>query len=368
MASTRQNQAKQSNGGNIMKKLISVITAAAMSMVFATSVLAAEWHPSRTQTGATLAQNGATLTTSSGETLQLDSASGSIRITNVADTLSGSSSLDAATNQKTNVVYRAAQASQSTSTLLSKFGNAEEVKTAVADQIAANKAATVSKLNAKKDELAANVENLKSNGASEEEIAAAEQELAKVEAQIAATESADYDSMDNYEPAAIFDVSVDDTVAQQLADGGSVEIPVTVDGITEDSDVLALHFVGDLSDADAVEDALQNDPNATIDEMSVEVLPCVAGDGMVTLTMTSFSPVMILTRAQTEVTVQAPAEQTPSETEEVTATPAPAETVEETETTGSSLWMYIVIVIIVVVIVGAVVVTRKKKTVTAGKK
>lgn len=353
-----------------MKKLISVVTAAAMTMVFATGALAAEWHPSRTQTGATLAQNGATITTASGEKVSVDAAANSIQITNVADTLSGSSNLDAATNAKTNIVYAAAQAAESTSTLLSKFSNAADVQKAVADQIAANKAATVAKLNTKRDELASNLDKLKANGASEAEISAAEQELAEVDAQIAATESADYDSMDNYEPAALFDVSVDDTVAQELADGGSVEIPVTVDGITEDSDVLALHFIGDVTDADAVADAIQNDPDATIDEMSVEVIPCVAGDGMVTLTMTSFSPVMILTRAQTEVTVASTAEQAPAETNEATATPAPAEEVEETENTGIASWVYVVIVIVVVVVVGAVVVTRKnkKKTVTAGKK
>lgn len=351
-----------------MKKMISAVTALTMAMFFTASVSAAEWHPSRTQTGTALAQDGATITTASGETVSVDAAENSIFITNVADTLSGSSQLDRATEQKTNAVYAAAQAAESTSTFLNKFANSAEIQAAVADQIAANKAATVARLNTRRDELTAKVDELKASGASEDEISAVEQELAKVEAQIAATESADYDSVDNYEPVALFDVSVDDAIAQTVADGGSIEIPVTVDGINEDSDVLALHFFGDMNDAEAVIDIIQNDSNATIDELSVEVLPCVAGDGMVTLTMTSFSPVMILTRAQTEVTVEEPANEAPAESEEATATPAPEETVEENEAAGGATWMYIVIFIVVVVVIAAVVVTRKKKTVTAGKK
>lgn len=349
-----------------MKKVVSVVTAAAMAMVFATGALAAEWHPSRTQTGAELASPEVSITNASGEVSTVDVSNGGILITNVADTLDYSASLDKDVSDKTNVVYQAAMATDSVSTMLAKFSNAEEISAALATQIAANKAATVERLNAKRDELTANAEKLKADGASEEEIAAAEQELAQVEAEIAATEAADYENMDNYEPAALFDVSVEGDVAQAVADGGSVDISVKVDGITPDSDVLALHFLGDLSDAEAVMEDLQNNADATIDEMSVELIPCVAGDGMVTLTMSSFSPVMILTRAQAEVTV---AEQTPAETEEAVATPAPtAEPVEETQSSGAASWVYIVIVLVVVVVVGAVVVTRKKKTTTTANK
>lgn len=351
-----------------MKKVLSVVTAAAMAMVFATGAMAAEWHPSRTQTGAALSGTQVNVTDSTGKTTTLDVTNGGVTVTNVADTLSGTSSLDAAANGKTNVVYEAALATDSTSAMLAKFANAEEAKSAIATQIAANKAATVERLNAQRDELSSKVEQLKADGASEDEIAAAQQELTKVEAQIAATEEADYDNMDNYEPAALFDVSVDGDVAQALENGGSVDIPVKVDGITPDSDVLALHFTGDLSDAESLVEDLKTNADATVDEMSVEVLPCVAGDGMVTLTMSSFSPVMILTRAQTEVVESATPEQVPADTEEVTATPAPAAPEEEAASTGVAPWVYVVIVIVVVVVAGVVVVTRKKKTVTAGKK
>lgn len=349
-----------------MKKAISVLTAAAMAVVLSTGAVAAEWHPSRTQTGAALAQTQVKVVNGAGETT-MDVSNGGLLVTNVKDTLEGTSTLDTVSNDKVNLVYAAATATDSTSTMLAKFSNASEATSAIEAQIATNKAATVERLTAKKDELSAKVEQLKADGAGEEEIAAAEQELAQVEAQISATDAEDYDSMDNYEPAALFDVSVSGDLAQALADGGSVEVPVKVDGITEESDVLALHFMGDVADAATLAEELKANTEAVVEDMSVEVLPCVAGDGEVTLTMTSFSPVMILTRAQAEVAVaESTQEQAPAET--VTATPAPAETVENTESTGIAPWVYVVIVVVVVAVVAVVVVTRKKKTVTAGKK
>lgn len=348
-----------------MKKVVSVMTAAAMALVFATGAMAAEWHPSRTQTGAALARPEVSVTNASGEVSTVDVSNGGILITNVANTLDYSAALEKGVSDKTNVVYQTAMATDSVSKMLAKFSNTEEVSSAIAAQIAKNKEATVSRLTAQRDELTAKVEKLKADGASAEEITAAEQELAQVEARITATEAADYDNMDNYEPAALFDVSVEGDVAQAVADGGSVDVSVKVDGITEESDVLALHFMGDLSDAEAVMEELKTNADATVDEMSVELIPCVPGDGMVTLTMSSFSPVMILTRAEEEVTVTEPA---PAETEQAVATPAPAETVEDTQNGGVAAWVYVVIVVAVVVVVGAVVVTRKKKTATAGKK
>lgn len=352
-----------------MKKAVSVLTAFAVTMALATSALAAEWHPSRAQTGATLANNEVTVTSAAGEKTTVAADNGNIIVTNVANTLDGTSSLDAASNAKMNLVYAAATATKSTSELMGKFSNTAEVTTAIETQIAANKTAKVERLNAQRDELSAKVDQLKADGAGADEISAAEQELAQVDAQISATEAADYDSMDNYEPAALFDVSVSGDMEQMLADGGSVEVSVKVDGITADSDVLALHFMGDVADAEALTEELKNNADAVIDDMTVEVLPCVAGDGMVTLTMTSFSPVMILTRAETEVAVTEPAEQAPATTDDATveATPAPSEDTAEAAS-SSNLWIYAIVVVVVVVIAAVVVVTRKKKTTTAGKK
>lgn len=354
--------------GKSMKKFVSVFVAAAMAAALATSVSAAEWFDSSYQTGPELTTNQVTITKANGEKVTMDVSNGGLLVTNVANTLDYSGELDVPTSDKTNVVYHAAVATDSTSALLGKFGNTDEATSAIEAQIAANKAATVERLNSQKDELSAKVEQLKADGASEDEIAAAQQELAQVEAEIAATEAADYDSMDNYEAAALFDVSVTGDMEAALAEGGSVDVPVKVDGITPESDVLALHFVGDLTDASATADALQTNADATADELNVEVIPCVPGDGMVTLTMSSFSPVMILTRAQTEVTVSEPTEEATTEDSAVVATPAPEDTEEETASNGVSPWIYVVVVIVVVVIAGAVVVTRKKKTVTAGKK
>lgn len=348
-----------------MKKFVSVVLASAMAAALATGVSAAEWFDSSYQTGPELANNQITITKANGEKVTMDASNGGILVTNVANTLDYSGELDVSTSDKTNVVYHAAVATDSTSALLGKFGNTEEAASAIDAQIAANKAATVERLNSQKDELSAKVEQLKADGASEDEIAAAEQELAQVEAEIAATESADYDNMDNYEAAALFDVSVTGDMEAALAEGDSVDVPVKVDGITPESDVLALHFVGDLSDASAVADALQTDANTTVDELSIEVLPCVPSDGMVTLTMSSFSPVMILTRAQTGATISEPAT---AENSAVVATPAPEVNSGETSTDGNP-WIYgVVVIIVVVIIAGAIVVMRKKKTVTAGKK
>lgn len=350
-----------------MKKFVSVFAASAMAAVLATSVSAAEWFDSSYQTGPTLANTQVTITKANGEKITMDVSHGGILVTNVANTLKYSGELDVPTSDKTNVVYHAALATDSTSALLSKFGNTDKVTSAIEAQIAANKAATVERLQGQRDELSAKVEQLKADGASADQIAAAEQELAQVKAEIAATETADYDNMDNYEAAALFDVSVGGDVEEALAAGGSVDIPVKVDGITPESDVLALHFVGDVTDAGAVVSALQTDADATVDEMDVEVIPCVPGDGVVTLTMSSFSPVMILTRAQTKVTVSEPAAQATTENGALVATPAPEENAEEISN-GANPWMYGAVVIAVVVIAGAFVVTRKKETATADKK
>lgn len=351
-----------------MKKAISVLTAATMALACSAGALAAEWHPSQVRTGATLAQNQVKVTGQSGETTMMDVTNGGLLITNVKDTLEGTGGLDAVSKDKMNLVYAAATATNSTSTLLAKFANTGEATSAIEAQIAVNKAATVERLTAKKGELSAKVDQLKANGADEAALAAAAQELAQVEAQLAETEADGYESMDHYEPAALFDVSVSGDMEQALADGGSVEIPVKVDGISEDSDVLALHFMGDVEDAAALTEELKTNTEAVVENMRVEVLPCVAGDSMVTLTMTSFSPVMILTRAQAEAAVGRPAEQVTGENGALAATPETSDT-QQTMADKSAPWIFVGIGIVVVVIAGAVVVTRKGKEKTAaGKK
>lgn len=347
-----------------MKKAISVLTAAAMVWACSTVALAAEWNHSQIRNGVTLAQNQVKVTGKAGETTTMDVTDGGLRITNLKETLEGTSALDAASNDKVNLVYAAVAATNSTSTMLAKFANSSETTSALAAQIAANKAATVERLTAKKDELSAKVNQLKADGAGAEELAAAAQELAQVEGQIAATEAEGYESMDHYEPVALFDVSVSGNMEQALAGGGSVEVPVKVDGITEDSDVLALHFMGDVKDAAALTEELKTNTAAVVEDMRVEVLPCVAGDSMVTLTMSSFSPVMILTRAQAEAVVGQLTEQGAGEKEALTTTPETSEAQEATATEGTP-WIWGGIALILVVIAGAVVVTRKGKQKTA---
>ena len=133
-----------------MKKAVSVLTAFAVTMALATSALAAEWHPSRAQTGATLANNEVTVTSVAGEKTTVAADNGNIIVTNVANTLDGTSSLNAASNAKTNLVYAAATATKSTSELMGKFSNTAEVTTAIETQIAANKTAATGAYNALK--------------------------------------------------------------------------------------------------------------------------------------------------------------------------------------------------------------------------
>ena len=104
------------------------------------------------QTGPELTTNQVTITKANGEKVTMDVSNGGLLVTNVANTLDYSGELDVPTSDKTNVVYHAAVATDSTSALLGKFGNTDEATSAIEAQIAANKAATVERLNSQKDE------------------------------------------------------------------------------------------------------------------------------------------------------------------------------------------------------------------------
>lgn len=364
------------------KKLISSLaTLGLMSTMMINVVAEGEWHPSRVQDGATLG-SGSTITMSDGSTREVTVGSSDITVTNVTLTLDSVAQFNDGTNisfadkatqvlgnglsyaasQETNLVYQAVLSVDSPSGLLDKFTGNSEVADAIAQQIAANKSATLERLNAQLTEL---------ESAGDTEGAAA------IEAKIASLEVADYESFDNYSPAAMFDVSVSDEVAEIVANGGSVDVTINVDGVTEESDVLALHFVGDLSDADAAVDQIMSDPTATVDEMGIEVLPCVSGDGEVTLTMDSFSPVMILSRVEAPEEVTGNVGNTGVEAEQspvASAATDGAETDATSDTTNTeksdNAVTYVVIggVVIAVGAGGAYVVSRnKKKAKTANK-
>ena len=182
-----------------------------------------------------------------------------------------------------------------------------------------------------------------------------EDALAKVQADIGEGED-----LNDYEAAAMFDVTASEG-AKKLLNGKAVDVEVALPGVKADSKLIGLHFTNGPEDPEAAQETVKNDfANAKL-EYDVEVIDTVAGDGKATITMDSFSPVMILVK--TEKTAAA-AEATAAPTEEPAATEAPAAPADN----GGSNWVLPAVIAVVVVAVGAVVVTRSKKKTTVGKK
>lgn len=183
-----------------------------------------------------------------------------------------------------------------------------------------------------------------------------EDALAKVQAAIGEGED-----VNDYEAAALFDVTASEG-AKKLLNGKAVDVEVALPGVKADSKLIGLHFTNGPEDPETAQETVANDfTNAKL-EYDVEVIDTVAGDGKATITMDSFSPVMILVKA--EKTDAAAAEATAAPTEEPAATEASAAPSEN----GGNNWVLPAVIAVVVVAVGAVVVTRSKKKVTADKK
>lgn len=183
-----------------------------------------------------------------------------------------------------------------------------------------------------------------------------EDALAKVQAAIGEGED-----VNDYEAAALFDVTASEG-AKKLLNGKAVDVEVALPGVKADSKLIGLHFTNGPEDPETAQETVANDfTNAKL-EYDVEVIDTVAGDGKATITMDSFSPVMILVKA--EKTDAAAAEATAAPTEEPAATEASAAPSEN----GGNNWVLPAVIAVVVVAVGAVVVTRRKKKVTADKK
>lgn len=191
------------------------------------------------------------------------------------------SGLTYGTNAKTNLVYQTVVNAKNTTEFLSKFsGNIQnDVEALIAQKIAAKKA-----------ELEDQRTKAEANGD--------QTAVAALDKQLAALDEADYASVDNYSPLAVFDVSANDAFLGQMNEGDSVDLTVEVNGVNENSDLIALHFTGDIVDCDAAIQAVNTDfANATVD-FTVEVLDVSTQDGKATFTLSSFSPVMLLSRVE----------------------------------------------------------------------
>lgn len=319
-----------------MKKQI-ISTVAAVALAASLAMPAAAWQPSRVQqsgTGTAASTPSGTTSTelevmneaptgTDGKAINVETSQNPwIKVTAVADTLAANEKFGAdlsfsqkageltqtglfySTNADTNLIYAAMDKAESTEAFLKLFG---------------------------------------------------EDALAKVQADIGEGED-----LNDYEAAAMFDVTASEG-AKKLLNGKAVDVEVTLPGVKPDSKLVGLHFTNGPEDPEAAQETVKNDfANAKL-EYDVEVINTVAGDSKATITMDSFSPVMILVKNEKTA---AAAEATAAPTEETAATEAPAAPADN----GGSNWVLPAVIAVVVVAVGAVVVTRSKKKTTAGKK
>lgn len=345
------------------KKLVSLVTATAM-MALMTCPALAIWRPS--QTVREVAGVGATVTAADGMTAQLEvttaprtgtdgavedvltATEAYIKVTPVSETQAANDAMDEAQptlafvekagettdsglryseNEKVNLVFEAVTRSTSTSQFLEKVGG--ELLNLVTEAVEAIVRANP-----------------------EEKVA-----------------------VDDFTPAALFDVSASAGALEQMGENGSVDVEMEVPGITADSNIIAVHFLGEVENAEALQESLANDFENTILNYDTELLNAVAGDGTVTVTMTSFSPVLILTQtaaATAAVTEEPAANEAPVAGTEATPAPSAEPTqVEPADANGGNSWVLPVVIVAVVVVVGIVVVaTRKNKqtTMTGSKK
>lgn len=246
------------------------------------------------------------------------------------------SGLTYAANAKTNIVYQTVVNAKDTTDFLARFPG---------DVQGDMEALIAKKIQAKKAELEAQKAEAESNGDTEA--------VAAIDKQLAALEEANYASVNHYSPLAVFDVSASAALLEQMKEGDTVDVTFDINGVNKDSDLIALHFRGDIQDGDTTIEALNNDfANAVVD-FDVEVLDVAAEDGKATITLSSFSPVMIMTRVETEAAVE------PSQQPQ--ATQQPEEQPKEQEN-NIMLWVILGAVAVVVVIGVVVVATKKKKT------
>lgn len=341
------------------KRLISAATAAVMAVAFSCPVFAA-WQPSKTVQEVGGVQ--ATVTAADGSTdgleitMQAKTTNGAavekvvedttpyIKITPLSETQSANEALDA---EQPALAY-ADKAGETTNTGLSYSDN-EKVN--LIYETVTHSTSTTQFL----EKVGGNLLNL---------VTEAVDAITEAQPDQAVT-------VDDFTPAALFDVTASAGALDLMGEGGSVEVELEVPGITAEKNIIAIHFLGEIDDVEALNKSLTDDFENTILNYDAELLDAKAGNGTVTVTMNSFSPVLILTQTATAAaTDESVVEESVDGT---SATPAPSEepaTVETTTEDSSNGWVLPVVIVVIVVIAGvAVVATRKgKKSTTAGSK
>lgn len=253
-------------------------------------------------------------------------------------------------NEDTNLVYRSAQKADSTTQFLNSVNGKlnQDVENVIQARVEEQKA----ELETVAGALKAGISSLEAEGKTQE-AAQRQAELDAVNAVLEAISQPDYAEADSYAPLAIFDVSASAGALELLGDGTSVMVEVEMDGVNENSDLIGIHFFGELEDYDAVKERLETDYANTVMEYEHEILEVtVTGAGRVRFPMTHFSPVMILTRVNT---AQAPAV-------------SPAEPGNQTGQSGSLCWLWLLLLLLLLlVIVYCVYRYRKNKKKAAAK-
>lgn len=245
------------------------------------------------------------------------------------------SGLTYAANAKTNLVYQTVVNAQDTTEFLSKFPG--DVKGAMEALIA-------QKIEAKRTELERQKAEAEANGD--------EEAVAAIEKQLAVLENPDYASVNNYSPLAVFDVSASTALLEQMQEGDTVDVTFELNGVNQNSDLVALHFMGDIEDCDATLEMVNTDFDNAVVDFDVEVLDVAVDDGKATITLSSFSPVMLMTRVETEEGAQ------PSQ--EPQATQQPEEQPQPEESGNILPWVIGGAVVVIAVILFVVAKTKKK--------
>lgn len=253
------------------------------------------------------------------------------------------SGLTYAANAKTNLVYQTVVNAQDTMEFVSKFPG---------DVQGAMEALIAQKIEAKRTALEQQKAEAEANGDAEA--------LAAIEKQLAALEDPDYASLNNYSPLAVFDVSASAALLEQMQEGDTVDVTFELNGVNQDSDLIALHFRGDIEDCDSVLETVNSDFDNAVVDFDVEVLDVVVEDGKATITLSSFSPVMLMTRVETETT--------PAPTQEPEASAQPSQAVTEPGESSSNMMMWIIGAVVVVLAIVVVVAVSKSKKKTPVKK
>lgn len=184
-------------------------------------------------------------------------------------------------NEKTNLVYKTVQLAQDTSDFLTKFnGDTHNIMQEMIQQ----------KIQTQKSSLQQKIEQAEQAGDLET--------VDKLQTMMGDLDHPEYNSVNRYAPFDMFDISITDALRQEMGSDGRVRVNLELNGIHDESDLIALHFYGEIEDTDQIHKELEeNFENALLD-LHVEVLDVEVENGIATIELSTFSPVMLMMRQE----------------------------------------------------------------------